>query len=109
MQPIALRLVCHGDAARWESAPIQHLTHSASFYSSGLNFLADDKHDAVFAARGACRDVDRIGESVVLKLSRRGHESNWDEAASLQATQHSSETSIALRFCSITLLVLLDC
>ena len=83
-QPIALRLVCHGNAARWESASIQQLTHSASFHTSGLNFLADGKHDAVFVARGACRNVYRIGESVVLKLSRRKDESNWEEAASFR-------------------------
>jgi len=60
MQPIALRLVCHGDAARWESASIQHLTHSASFHTSGLNFLADGKHDAVFVAEVRSRDVYRM-------------------------------------------------
>jgi hypothetical protein len=95
-QPIASRLVCHGDAARWESASIQHLTHSASFHTSGLNFLANGKHDAVFVARGACRDVYRIGGSVVLKLSRRKDKSNWEEFASLQATQHLSQTPVFL-------------
>ena len=82
----------HGDAAPWDSARIQHLTHSASFHTSGLNFSADGKHDAVFVARGACWDVYRIGENVILKLSRRGHESNWEEAASLKASQHLSQT-----------------
>ena len=98
MQPIALRLVCHGDAARCESASLQQLTHSASFYTSGLNFLADGKHDAVFVARGACRIVYRIGESLVLKLStydsERRSESIWEEAASLEATQHLSQTPV---------------
>ena len=96
MQPIALRLVCHGDAARCESASLQQLTHSASFYTSGLNFLADGKHDAVFVARGACRIVYRIGESVVLKLSTRKEERIWEEAASLQAMQHLSQTPVFL-------------
>ena len=107
MQPIALRLVCHGDAARCESASLQQLTHSASFYTSGLNFLADGKHDAVFVARGACRIVYRIGESLVLKLSTYDSErrsvSIWEEAASLEATQHLSQTPVFMfaGFCHI--------
>ena len=104
MQPVALRLVCHGDAARFDSPlhphligpVIQHLTQSATFHTAGLNFLEDGQHEAVYVARGACRDVYRIGESVVLKLSRRGQESNWEEAASLQATQHLSQTPVLM-------------
>ena len=96
MQPIASRLVCHGDASRCESASVQQLTHSASFYTSGLNFLADGKHDAVFVASGSCRIVYRIGESVVLKLSTRKEERIWEEAASLQAIQHLSQTPVFL-------------
>ena len=53
MQPVALRLVCHGDAARCESAVypnsgpfIQCLTQSASFHTTGLNFLVDGQHEA---------------------------------------------------------------
>jgi hypothetical protein len=107
IQPIALRLVCHGDAARSESALhphsfgplIQHLTQSASLHTRGLNFLADGQHHAVYVATGACRDVYRIGTpvaSIVLKLcaheNERRLESNQREVAALQATQHLPQT-----------------
>ena len=95
MQPVALRLVCHGDAARCESALypnsgpfIQCLTQSASFHTTGLNFLVDGQHEAMYVARGACRDVYRIGGSIVLKLCTQEKDSNQQEAAALQATLH---------------------
>ena len=106
MQPIALRLVCHGVAARSESALhphgfrplIQHLTQSASLHTRGLNFLADGQHHAVYVARGACRDVYRIGESIVLKLCTHENESrletNQREVAAFQATQHLPQTPV---------------
>ena len=100
MQPIASRLVCHGDAARWESALhpnsfgplIQCLTQSASFHTTGLNFLVDGQHEAVYVARGACRDVYRNGESIVLKLCTHDDDNNQHEADALQATQHLPQT-----------------
>ena len=100
MQPVALRLVCHGDAARFDSplhphliGPlIQHLTQSASFHSAGLNFLEDGQHEAVYVARGACRDVYRIGENFVIKLCRHENDNNPQEVLALQATQHLPQT-----------------
>ena len=102
MQQIALRLVCHGDAARCESALhpdspgplIQCLTQSASFHTTGLNFLVDGQHEAVYVARGSCRDVYRVGESIVLKLCTHEDDSNQQEAAALQATQHLPQTPV---------------
>ena len=43
-------------------------------------------------ARGACRDVYRIGESFVIKLCRHENDSNPQEVAALQATQHLPQT-----------------
>jgi hypothetical protein len=102
MQPVTLRLVCHGDAAQWEHALhphpvgplIQCLTQSVSFHTTGLNFLVDGEHEAVYVARGACRDVYRIGESIVLKLCTRENDRNPQEVAALQATQHLPQTPV---------------
>jgi hypothetical protein len=73
---------------------IQHLTQSASFHIAGLNFLEDGQHEAVYVARGACRDVYRIGKSIVLKLCTHDNDSNQQEAAALQATQHLPQTQV---------------
>lgn len=101
MQPVALRLVCHGDAARCESALhpnsgpfIQCLTQSASFHTTGLNFLVDGQHEAVYVARGACRDVYRIGKTIVVKLCTHDDDNNQHESDALQATQHLPQTLV---------------
>ena len=59
-----------------------------------MNFLADGQRDAVYVARGACRDVYRIGESIVLKLCTHENDSNPQEVAALQATQHLPQTPV---------------
>ena len=101
MQPVASRLVCHGDAARCESAVypnsgpfIQCLTQSASFHTTGLNFLVDGQHEAVYVASGDCRDVYRIGETIVVKLCIYDDDNNQHEADALQATQHLPQTPV---------------
>ena len=92
MDPIALRLVCHGT----DEHPLR-LTRTATLHTQGLDSLVDGTHRAVHVGRDADRDVYRVGESMVLKLcasdkERRSH-SNQREAAALQATQHLRQTS----------------
>jgi hypothetical protein len=41
-----------------------------------LNFLEDGQHEAVYVARGACRDVYRIGETIVLKIFTHDDDNN---------------------------------
>jgi hypothetical protein len=91
MDPIALRLVCHGT----DEHPLR-LTRTATLHTQGLDSLVDGTHRAVHVGQDADRDVYRVGESMVLKLcaadkERRSH-SNQREAAALQATQHLRQT-----------------
>ena len=106
MQPVALRLVCHGLRAKANSSLqqqgnpslIQELTELATLYSSGLICLADGERQAVYEGRGGRRDVYRVGETFALKpcATKREqiHNSNQLEAAALQATQHLPQTPI---------------
>jgi hypothetical protein len=107
-QPIALRLVCHGDPARSEStlrprvsgSIIKQLTQSASLFTTGLDCLEDGCHHAVYVGRGARRDVYHIGfdSNMVLKLctheSERRLQSNQREVTVLLATQRLPQTPV---------------
>ena len=59
-----------------------------------MNFLVDGQHEAVYVARGACRDVYRIGETIVVKLCTHDDDNNQHEADALQATQHLPQTLV---------------
>ena len=105
-QTVALRLVCHGSRAvafsalqpRQNKSLIPLLTQTATLHSCGLPDLPDGQHDASYEGRGACRDVYRVGEGLVLKLCKievdERLQCNQNEAAALLATQLLPQTPL---------------
>jgi hypothetical protein len=106
MQPVALRLVCYGAAAKANSSLhqqgkpslIPELSELATLHISGLVYPADGVHEAVYEGRGRHRDVYRVGRNFVLKLlaieTDQIHNNHHREAAALQETRHLPQTPI---------------